>query len=131
MFAYEAQHCFEVIEIVGELSEMTARSVRPPVADEVVGVHRTAALGKPGPEVLVASAVLGETMHQQQAAFRGRPAPLATEQDLAARSRELRFGSADAGSVHGCRELPNELDPGGQDSARRCTEACFSRTRWR
>ena len=126
------EHGVEIVEKVPEAADVPAHALRAAVPLMVVGVHGAAARREPGADVLVASRVLGEAVHQQQHALGSLDQPGAPEQRPARRRRELRFHAPDAARLPVQSPGRGSGDRrGAQDSACRRTASRAARTRAR
>ena len=66
LLAHPSQHHFEVVQELVEGANMPASPARQTVSPLIIGVNGTTPACKPGPEPIVATAVLGETVYDQE-----------------------------------------------------------------
>jgi hypothetical protein len=92
--AYDLQEPAEIVQVFGELPYVAARPLRTPVASVVVGVDRISLRGEPGAESLVATAVLGVTVHDDQSTPGLDRQPAAAKQPDSVEPAEVGLGSA-------------------------------------
>ena len=117
--AHRVQNDLEIVQELVEAIHVAARPLGPSVPALVIGMHRTAAAGKPARHLFVASAVLRVAVDQQQSAVRALGKPAAAQQAETALNPELRLDPA---------QISDRLD---QDGTSRRSRSRAARTRFR
>ena len=119
---------------LGEGIDVTALTVGATMPALVVCMDDEIARREPGTDVVVAAAVLGESVHQDERALRIRRQPGAPEQAGAVSGCEVRGRAANDAAFHVANldvaRAARQLRDHDERSWRR-TSACAARTRWR